>query len=351
GEYTETGKGSLPVINAGDAIFIPEKLDVNEKSWLRVSPQRAVKMIGAINRPGRYEWDDSMSLLDLIAHAGGPDVSADISKVQILKGEDPSSPMISFDLETFLGGRSGMELPNIEGGDTVMVPELPRDPTDNKAMWTRQSSERSIYVMGAVGAPGRYAFTYDLHFLDILTAADGPTVSADLRNIRIMHRSCCNGQVSHVDLARYFETGDESLLPAVYNEDVIYVPNINRNWLEVKKESTVRVLGAVRLPGRYEYSDQMTLLDVLAEAGGPATTALQDRIVVVNLSSGKGGEDARIFDLVKFAKTGDFDKLPVLRAGDTVYVPDSTVSNWNIFMRYVRDIATIATLAAITGAI
>ncbi|NRA60327.1 MAG: SLBB domain-containing protein, partial [Psychrobium sp.] len=50
------GDQTLPKISAGDAIFVPEKTDMNEKSWLKINPERAVRVIGEVVRPGRYEW-------------------------------------------------------------------------------------------------------------------------------------------------------------------------------------------------------------------------------------------------------------------------------------------------------
>ncbi|MEE8378811.1 MAG: SLBB domain-containing protein, partial [Gammaproteobacteria bacterium] len=62
--YTEgTVPGRPPDIEPGDAIFVPEKTDMNEKSWLNVAPTRAVRVIGDVTRPGRIEWSDEMSLL------------------------------------------------------------------------------------------------------------------------------------------------------------------------------------------------------------------------------------------------------------------------------------------------
>ena len=159
-----------------------------------------------------------------------------------------------------------------------MVPELPDDPTDDKSQWVRQASADSIYIMGSVGAPGRYAFNRQMHFLDIVTAADGPNISADLRNIRVTHRGERGSRVSKVNLALYFETGDETILPRVKNGDVIYIPDQDREWLDLSKEKSVRVLGAVKAPGRYEFDDSMTILDLLAEAGGPASDALIEKI-------------------------------------------------------------------------
>ncbi|MEF1341509.1 SLBB domain-containing protein, partial [Vibrio rotiferianus] len=72
-----------PKIQAGDAIFVPEKTDMNEKSWLKVSPDRAVAVMGEVVRPGRIEWSDEMDLIDLLAHVGGPTRRADTTEIEV----------------------------------------------------------------------------------------------------------------------------------------------------------------------------------------------------------------------------------------------------------------------------
>ena len=89
----------------------------------------------------------------------------------------------------------------------------------------------------------------------------------------------------------------------------------------------------------------MTLLDLLAEAGGPDRDSLQEKIVVVNLTS--GDTTAQLFDLVAFARSGDFSRLPVLRAGDTVYVPSTDQSNWKMFMDGVSNSISILSILAL----
>jgi protein involved in polysaccharide export with SLBB domain len=348
--FTEVAGGKLPAIMAGDAIFVPEKTETTEPSWLKVPPTRAVQVMGAVVKPGRFEWSNEMSLFDLLAAAGGPSAHADLANVQILKSENDRARPVRFDLGAFLQkGGSISSVPKIVAGNVIMIPELPIDPNDNKSQWTRQASEHSIYVMGQVGAPGRYAFNTNLHFLDIISAANGPTGTADLRNVRVSHRDQPGSSVTKVNLARYFETGDESILPRVLPGDVIFVPDRNREWLDDSTENTVRVLGSVAKPGRYRFADTMSILDLLAEAGGPSTDAYQEKIVVVNLGGGK--EQARVFNLVAFAKTGDISKLPVVRAGDTVYVPNIAQSGWKIFMDDVKDTLSIVSIFALVAAV
>ena len=350
--YTEgTVAQQPPSIRPGDAIFVPEKTDMNEKSWLKVAPDRAVRIIGEVVRPGRIEWSDEMSLLDLLAHVGGPTSRADTSNIEVVSPQSNGGTRTHiFDLDRFIqSGGHDRELPVIRAGAIVRVHDLPQDPSDNKSQWVRQSSERSIYVFGQVGAPGRYRFTEDMHFLDILSAADGPTMDADIHNIRVTHRGLGYAKVSKLNLSMYFETGDESILPHVRPGDTIYIPEKNKNWLDRSKESTVRVLGEVRDPGRYVFNDNMTVLDLLAEAGGPTDNAYLEKISVVNMSCCQG--QARTFDLVNFSKTANIYELPVIRAGDTIYIPHKDESFVEKARAGLRDILQITTTIVLIGAL
>ncbi|MDG1286191.1 MAG: SLBB domain-containing protein [Rickettsiales bacterium] len=349
--FTQDPKSiTVPTVTAGDAILIPHKTRSNENSWLNTPPQKAVQILGAVNKPGRYEWSNEMTLFDLIGHAGGPKLQADMAHLEIvIPQDDGSSKSQRFDVESAIkNGYQAEQLPQIVGGTVVMVPELPNDPSDNKSQWIRQAPESSIYIFGQVNSPGRYAFNPDFSFLDIISAANGPTAGADMRNIRVNQRKRDGkNKIRHVNLTLYFEKGDESLLPDLHTEDVIYVPERNPNWLDLSKEDSIRVMGEIRKPGRYRFEDGMTILDLLAEAGGPTGAAYQEKIIVVNFSDSK--DQARMFDLVSFAKSGDFSALPLVKAGDTVYVPNIAQSEWKQFMGGVGDIVQLLSIPALLG--
>lgn len=350
--YAEgTSTDPVPDVSPGDAIFVPEKTDTNEASWLKIPPNRSIKIIGQVNNPGRFEWSDEMSLLDLLSHAEGPTGRADISDIRILsKDENGTISPERFNLDRFLKvGGSISALPVIKAGYTVVIPELPQDPSDNKAQWVRQDKDRSIYIMGSVGSPGRYMFNEDMGFLDILAAADGPTPDADLHEIRIVHRNGPTASTSIINLSLYFETGDESLLIKVLPGDSIYIPARSREWLDKSASKMVRVIGAVNKPGRYSFNDDMSVLDLIAEAGGTTSSAYLENIVVVNTSCCI--DNAASFDLLGFVKDPNFEDLPVMRAGDTLFIADKSDSNWEIFMDGVTDIFKIVSVLAILAAI
>lgn len=346
--YTE-GKGgtTLPKVLPGDAIFVPEKTDVNQASWLKVPTSRSIRIMGQVNNPGRFEWSDEMNLMDLLSHAEGPTSRADIANIRILSNEQSGAKPTVFNLERFIKyGGDLAQIPQITAGYTVIVPELPQDPSDNKAQWVRQSKENSIYIMGAVGSPGRYTFNTELAFLDILTAANGPTADADLHHVKIVRRHLPHASTQEFNLALYLNTGDETILPVVQPGDTIFVPSRNASWLDRSQNNVVRVIGAVNKPGRYSFSEEMTLLDLLAEAGGTLSSAHLKQIIVVN---SKQQRRAVSFDMLAYLKAPHRYELPVIRPGDTLFVPDKADSDWVKFMESVKDIFQIVSVLAILG--
>ncbi len=337
-QYLDTGDEKLlPVMMPGATIFVPRQEDEIKTGGNRVY------VMGAVARPGAFQGKEGATLMDVLANAGGPTRFAESQQIRIIK---TNGNIIPFNLVGYMEGTIPSPLPEITPGDAVFIPEK-KNTNDRKSQWIHQASEKSIYIFGQVGSPGRYVFTDTMHFLDILSAADGPTGNADIHNIRISHRNGKHARVSKLNLALYFETGDEYLLPPVKTGDTIYVPEKNRIWLDQSKESTIRVLGAVNKPGRYRFNNSMTLLDLLAEAGGPSSNAYVKKITVVNLSCCR--DQARSFDLAEFSRTASFADLPVLRVGDTVYVPSKDESTLEKMRAGLNDIFQLTALSALLG--
>ena len=107
------------------------------------------------------------------------------------------------------------------------------------------------------------------------------------------------------------------------------------------------MLGSVNKPGRYAFDDNMTILDLLAQAGGTSDSAHIEKITVINLSCCR--DQAREFNLARFATSADFSLLPVIRAGDTVYVPDQGESPLAKVRSGLKDTFELVSLAALLG--
>jgi CTP-dependent riboflavin kinase len=87
----------------------------------------------------------------------------------------------------------------------------------------------------------------------------------------------------------------------------------------------------------------------LAEAGGPSERAYLEKISIVNMSCCQG--QARTFDLIDFSKTANIYQLPVLRSGDTIYVPDKGESLLEKARVGLEDILRLTTTIVLIGAL
>lgn len=338
--YTEgLNTQAIPRIRPGDAIFVPEKNDINQTSWLKISPDNAIHIIGAVTNPGRYEWSDEMTLLDLLAESSGPAKDADLSQLSIKrKNQNP----IIFDLSGYLEGKHRRPLPQLKSGDTLVLPRLPELPAGNKAVWTRQVSEESVFILGQVGVPGRYRFTGQQSFLDVLSAANGPSHQADLREVRVIHRNDQNVHITQLDLALYFETGDQSLIPELQAGDIIFLPDQQLANYQNQATKSVRVMGALNSPGYYRFTADMNLMDLLARAGGPTNVADIEDVHIIN--QGCCSTTTKHFNLKSYMNNPEYKLLPVVRPGDSVYLPPIDHSTRSETMSIVRDMVSVATL-------
>ena len=93
----------------------------------------------------------------------------------------------------------------------------------------------------------------------------------------------------------------------------------------------------------------MTILDLLAQAGGPSDSAYLEKITVVNVSCCQN--QARTFDLIEFSKTANIYQLPLLRAGDTIFIPEQSESLAEKIRIGLKDILQLATTIVLVGAI
>ncbi len=342
-KYLDTGEIKLlPTLKTLDTIFVPSSAISTRQGEERVlhNPESSLKIIGAVSRVGSYKWDKSLTLLDYIIEAGGLGNNADTAKIKILR---PNHRPRYYNLERFLSqGGSLDNMPKIEPGDIIKVPDLTRGVNGGPAAWHQLRAHESIYLFGAVGNAGRYRYKPGFDLIDLLAASGGVATGADIRHIRIIDHNSYRPNIQVADLAVYFKTGDRSLLPMLKPGDIVFIPPNVRNgyWLDYSPQSTVRILGSVGRPGHYRFQQNMTILDLLTEAGGPSGSAYLRRIVIIHMSHYQ--TRASSFNLLRFMKTGDIRLLPVIRPGDTIYVPDQSRTLWNKISRALRDIASLA---------
>jgi polysaccharide export outer membrane protein len=172
---------------------------------------------------------------------------------------------------------------------------------------------RPITVIGAVRQPGHLAFPGGWTLLDALAAAGG--LADNHGDLIYVMRRADNGLSDQVAIPvdDLFVRGDpDSNLPIRAN-DLIHVPP--------RVEVSVYCLGEVRQPGAivFKSTDRITLLAVLARAGGLTDRASKKVRIKRRAGEGLGAETVVDYRRVLAGEQPD----PELEAGDVVVVKEA----------------------------
>jgi polysaccharide export outer membrane protein len=100
---------NLP-LRPGDTLVVPESQD-------------RIAVLGAVNKPGKYDLVEGMKLIDGIALAGGQADGANLSQVGIIRLEGGKTTTIAVDLNRALSGQDPRQNVPLRSGDIVYVPE------------------------------------------------------------------------------------------------------------------------------------------------------------------------------------------------------------------------------------
>jgi protein involved in polysaccharide export with SLBB domain len=168
-----------------------------------------------------------------------------------------------------------------------------------------------VFVLGNVEEPGVRIATAATRVSEVAPQAPGSRVY--YRNLLVRR---ANGDSIHVDLVRFFQTGDLSVNPTLRGGDAVVVPLIDR---------TVNVYGRVVFPGMYQFRANESLADFLRVVNGgtdfPANAA--DSVQLTRFTS------AGARDFMKLARSdavGARGREMILQPFDAVYVPE--ISNY-----------------------
>src|SRR6266851_907194 len=246
------------VIGNGDLLDL-EVFSVKERK------SKPITVVGAISHPMVYQADRPVSLLELLAEAGG--LANDAG-------------------DTVIVNRPAQDTPS----DSTEPPAI--GPEDHPAAVVSNGSPHS----GPAQQPASSA-----------TAASN--ASADPPPIDPPH---LNNTIT-INLNELMESGDATNNIILQAGDIVTVPH----------SGIVYVLGAVSKPGGFVLANdrgQMTAMKVLALAGGLSTTAKSDRAVIVRKDA-QGQQHEHDVDLKKVMKRQSEDVQ--LQPSDILYVPDS----------------------------
>ena len=197
-------------LNTADAERTIEELyrakylhDPHVSIYIKEQQGQKVTLVGAVKKPGTYDYPARRRLLDALALAEGFDDKAG-KTVQVRRTvDDPNNPttyLVDMD-QLIQNGRTELNL-EIKSGDVIYVPEA-----------------GTVYVDGAVKKPGSYPIKKQMSINEAIAAAGGLTMSADQNDVKLV-RYLEGGKREVVQLTKENTQGAPI---AVNDRDLIFV--------------------------------------------------------------------------------------------------------------------------------
>lgn len=333
-KYLDSGlESELPKIDTLDTIFIPASpLIGNIQAEFNLESIRAesgsidvgnsVTVFGEVHKPGIYNFKEQQSLVEYIMKAGGVTRYGDVAKIRVISGDTPKI----FNLKYYLDSGANDKLIKIKKGSTVYVPIMDKDV---------EKTGTQVFLMGEIKNAGVYEIKENTTFIDVLGSAGGPSRFADTTQIKIIRQ---DGKLVNFNLNNYINNIGNEKIPKLLAGDVMLIPEkasyAESAWLKIPSNKAVQVLGAVNNPGRFPWSNEMSIIDLIAHAEGPSQQADLEKVKI--LTYGKNGENkVKYFNFNTVLKEGiDFDELPQIKSGYTIvfeelpHDPTDNKSKW-----------------------
>lgn len=270
----------------------------------------AVYLYGNVKRPGKYELRPGMTLKDLIGGASGllKDTSLDYGLIKRLRLPDLSTELVPFNPGKLL----------LEGDAKSDIELRPRDRVYLFSKWLFEDRPH-VKVEGLVRHAGTFEIAENMRVRDAVLSAGGLAPDAYLGEAELYREDAETGNVSleKFILKKALE-GEPANNIRLKDRDRIVVHSL----LEQKYRRSVSVEGDVLNPGSYEYTDGMTVNDLIFAAGNVLESAYLEEAEISSqiLEDGKDIKIShRTVNLRKALQGGAGDNL-ALRPYDTLTV-------------------------------
>lgn len=259
---------------------------LQDNDVIQVGPYESiVDIAGRVKRPMAYELRKSESLATLLKYAGGFSGDAYTKSLRVFRKSGHMKTV--YNVEEF-------ERPDFKmiDGDSVDVDSI------------IDRFENTVEVRGAIFRPGLYQLGEKINSVrSLIDNADGLTEEAMVSRA-VLRRMKPNRtqEVVSVDLKGILD-GTTPDIP-LQDEDVLFIPTL----AEHQNLRTLTINGEVIFPGTYEYAADMTVEDLILQAGGLTDNASTVKVDVAR----KMIDPAATTSTMEIAKTFSFSLKPGL---------------------------------------
>ena len=227
-----------------------------------------VTVEGQVKRPGIFEMKKGETFTDLLSFASGFNEFAYTASVNVLQKTDKE-----FKVRDIKANEYGTYKPL--SGDVFRVTKI------------LNRFENRIKIEGAVFRPDTYSFYEGMRISDLVLKADGLKEDAYSNRARIIRlQSDLTTEIVNVNLAKAL-AGDLEADVILKKEDVVTVYSI----LDFVEDYKITIDGEIKKPGIYDYYENLTLNDLLVQAGG-LTGSASKRVEVARMIQSEEIDDS-----------------------------------------------------------
>ena len=255
-------------------------------------PRRvALNVSGAVENPGLYQGFTSQRVSEIIELTGGVRYNGSTRNITLTGGSQDLT--VDLDRVRYLGDNSAN--PCLYAGNSIHVPDRSAD---------------KVQVVGEVNYPREIEFNDGDDISVLIAFAGGVRSAANLDSVLVFGED------------RRGLVRDHSLKAG----DIVFVPART----EEASDLQLTAFGAVNRAGRYSYQDNLTVGELIAQAGGTTDEASPSLITVFRRAGADswGRRSTVRYPITAAQGTGDELMSMALQPADSVYIP--------FFVGYVR---------------
>ncbi|WP_298130617.1 SLBB domain-containing protein [uncultured Bacteroides sp.] len=235
-----------------------DDIRLQEGDVILVEPyQELVEIIGKVKRPMFYEMKPTETVATILKYAGGFTGDAYKKAVRLVRKSGREHQVYNVDEMDYSVFR-------LDDGDMITIDAV------------LDRFENRVEVRGAVYRAGLYQLDGTVNTVkQLIKKAEGLRGDAFLNRAMIdREHEDLSHEIIAIDLGGLLR-GTVADIPLQKN-DILYIPSIN----DLKEEETISIYGEIANPGTFLFSKNMTIEDLLIQAGGLLEEAATTRVEV-----------------------------------------------------------------------
>lgn len=231
-----------------------DNVGLKDNDVIRIPTYKSrIEIQGQVKRPGYFEVLPGENFEQILQFASGFTDSAYKSSVKILQRSEKERKVADLDAKNYSSY-------NPQTGDVFVVSKI------------LNRFENRVRISGSVFRPDLYQLKPGMTIADLIQKADG--LKEDAYRVRgqvIRFEENLTRSILSFDIKKAI-AGDPQNNFLLKREDEVFISSI----LDLKDSLKVSIQGEIRIPDEYEYVSELTLKDLILQAGGFTDAASQN---------------------------------------------------------------------------